>query len=88
MRVDMAKTTQLNKHITVDPEVRFEKPCIGGTRVAVVDILNLLGAGYTIEEIPDQYPELTQEQIKAAIQFATRLTEEPTKVLDKTVAKK
>lgn len=67
----MAKTTQLNKHITIDPEIRFGKPCIEGTRIAVVDILNLLGTGYTMEEIPGQYPELTQEQVKAAIQFAT-----------------
>jgi len=84
----MAKSNQKNKYITVDPEVRFGKPCIKETRIAVVDILNLLSAGYTIEEITEQYPELNKKQVKGAIQFATELTEEPTRVLNKTAAKK
>ena len=77
----MAKTIWLNKHITINPEVRFGKPCIRGMRIAVVDILNLLRAGYTIEEIPKEYPEITKKDVLAAIEFAGRLTEEPTRVL-------
>lgn len=84
----MAKTTRKNEYITVDPEVRFGKPCIEGTRIAVVDVLNLLSAGYTMEEITEQYPELNKKQVKGAIKFATELSEEPTKILDKTAVKK
>ena len=67
--------------ITIDPTVRFGKPCIRGTRIAVVDILNLLTAGYHIEDIPKQYPGITRADVVAALEFATRLTEEPTRVL-------
>lgn len=76
----MAKTTWLNKHITINPEVRFGKPCIRGTRIAVVDILNLLRAGYTIKEIPKQYPGITKKDVIAAIEFSAELVEQPTRV--------
>lgn len=69
--------------ITIDPKVRFGKPCIRGTRIAVVDILNLLAAGYTVDEIPAQYPGMTRQDVSAAIEFASRLSEEPTRVLAK-----
>ncbi len=76
----MAKTTWLNKYITINPEVRFGKPCIRGLRIAVVDILNLLRAGYTIDEIPKEYPGITKKDVWAAIEFAAKLAEEPTRV--------
>ncbi|MDA2922862.1 DUF433 domain-containing protein [Patescibacteria group bacterium AH-259-L07] len=69
----------MNK-ITIDPKIRFGKPCIKGTRIAVVDILNLLAAGYTIEKIPAQYPGITKKDVLAAIEFAANLSEEPTRV--------
>lgn len=74
----MANT--VHNRITIDPKIRFGKPCIRGTRIAVVDILNLLAAGYTIDEIPQQYPGITKEDVRAAIKFATELSEAPTKV--------
>jgi uncharacterized protein (DUF433 family) len=77
----MGKSTNFNKRITINPKVRFGKPCIRGTRIAVVDILNLLAAGYTINEIPKQYPGITKKDVLAAIEFATRLTEAPVRVL-------
>ena len=67
--------------ITIDPTIRFGKPCIRGTRIAVGDILNLLAAGYTVEDIPKQYPGITRADVGAAIEFATRLSEEPARVL-------
>ena len=67
--------------ITIDPKVRFGKPCIRGTRVAVADVLHLLAGGYTLKEIPEQYPGLTRQDVLAAIGFATDLSEEPTRVL-------
>ena len=72
--------------ITVNPQIRFGKPCIRNTRIAVVDILNLLAAGYTIEKIPKQYPGLTKNDVIAAIEFAAELSEEPTKIFTKSLS--
>ena len=71
----MAKIDLQSKHITIDPEVRFGKPCIRGTRLAVVDILNMLNAGWTRDEILQEYPDLTKEDLSAAIEFATKSTQ-------------
>jgi len=60
----------MNERITVTPDIRFGKPTIRGTRVAVADILNLLRAGYTIDEIPGQYEGVTKEDVEAAIEYA------------------
>ena len=67
--------------ITVDPKIRFGKPCIRGTRIAVVDILNLLASGYSANEIPEQYPGITKKDVISAIEFAGQLADEPTKIL-------
>jgi len=76
----MAKT--LNNRIVIDPRIRFGKPCIKGTRIAVTDILNLLAAGYKIDEIPKQLPGITKKNVLAAIEFAAKLTDQPTKVFE------
>lgn len=57
-------------YITINPEVRFGKPCIKGTRIAVVDILHWLASGMTHEEILQDYPALSKEYIMAALAFA------------------
>ena len=67
--------------IIVDPKIRFGKPCVRGTRIAVVDILNLLAAGYSIAEIPSQYPGITKKDVVTAIEFAGQLADEPTNIL-------
>lgn len=56
--------------ISIDPEIRFGKPCIKGTRIAVVDILQWLASGMTHEEILQDYPSLKEEHIRAALAFA------------------
>jgi uncharacterized protein (DUF433 family) len=56
--------------VTTDPDVRFGKPCIRGMRIAVSDILGWLAAGMTYAEILAEYPDLTQEDIYAALAFA------------------
>ena len=52
--------------ITIDPQVRFGKPCIRGMRISVSDILGWLASGMTEMDILHDYPELTEEDIKAA----------------------
>jgi len=57
-------------HITIDPEIRFGKPCIKGTRISVNDILIWLASGMTNEQILEDFPILKDEDIKAALAFA------------------
>ena len=61
---------QLTEHISIDPEVRFGKPCIKGTRIAVADILQWLASGAAHEEILNDHPLLKEEHIRAALSFA------------------
>jgi uncharacterized protein (DUF433 family) len=58
------------QYISIDPEIRFGKPCIKGTRIAVSDILGWLASGMTHEEILEDYPSLKEEHIKASLSFA------------------
>ena len=69
----MRKVFTFNKRITINPKVRFGKPCIRGTRIAVEDILNLIKAGYTFNEIIKQYPTLKREDIIAALDYTTSI---------------
>jgi len=61
--------------IAFNPKVMVGKPVIKGTRLSVEYILNLLAHGTTETEILDEYPELTQDDIRACILFATRSLE-------------
>jgi len=61
---------ELRKHIIVDPEIRFGKPCIKGTRITVGDILQWFSGGMTEQEIIDDYPELQKVHVRAALAFA------------------
>ncbi len=58
------------QYISINPEIRFGKPCIKGTRIAVGDILKWLASGMTYTEIIKDYPSLKEEHIKAALMFA------------------
>jgi len=57
-------------HIIVDPEIRSGKPCIRGTRITVYDVLEYLAGGMSEQEILDDFPDLTIEDIRACLAFA------------------
>lgn len=60
--------------ITVNPNIHFGKPCVEGTRITVQSVLELLDEGLTFAQIiQDYYPELTQEDIRACLQYAIAL---------------
>jgi len=61
---------ELNAYIGIDNGIRFGKPCIKGTRIAVGDILQWLSSGMTYREIMEDYPELEKAHINAALAFA------------------
>jgi uncharacterized protein (DUF433 family) len=56
--------------ITIDSQMRFGKPCIRGMRITVYDILGCLASGMTNKEIIADYPELSEEDILAALAYA------------------
>ena len=56
--------------ITFEPGKRGGKPCIRNMRITVYDVLGWLGAGMTVTEILDYFPELTETDIRAALLFA------------------
>ncbi len=63
--------------ITIDPNICGGKPCIRGMRIRVSDILSMLAAGASQDEILDDYPYLEAADIAAALDFAARQTDHP-----------
>lgn len=57
--------------ITIEPGKRGGKPCIRNMRISVYDILKWLASGMTVQDIVEDYPELTKEDIYTALQFAS-----------------
>ena len=57
-------------YISINPDIRFGKPCIKNTRITVADILQWLASGMTHAEILADYPSLKEEHILAALAFA------------------
>lgn len=57
-------------HITFEPDKRGGKPCIRGLRMTVYDILEYLASGMSVEQILEDFPDLTQEDIQACLAFA------------------
>jgi len=58
--------------IEVRPEVRGGKPCFVGTRITVYDVLEYLAGGMSSEEIVADFPELTDDHVRAALEFAAK----------------
>ncbi len=67
---------QLLNRISINPNVCFGKPCIRGTRIWVSLILDFLANGATIEELLEEYPQLTREDIYAAIAYGAEMSRE------------
>ena len=58
------------KIITVEPGKRSGQPCIRGLRMTVTDVLDYLAGGTTQEELLAEFPDLTDEDIRACFAFA------------------
>lgn len=61
---------QYQSIITIEPGKRGGKPCIRGMRITVYDILSYLASGMTYEEVLNDFPYLTQEDILACLSYA------------------
>ena len=56
--------------ISIDPNIRFGKPCVRGTRITVGDVLGYLAGGMTEGELLADFPQLTQDDIRACLTYA------------------
>jgi uncharacterized protein (DUF433 family) len=63
--------------VTVDPALSGGRPCLRGLRIRVGDVLELLAAGASREEILSDYPMLETEDITAALEYAARQSDHP-----------
>jgi uncharacterized protein (DUF433 family) len=61
---------EYKKYISINPNIRFGKPCITGTRITVADVLGWLANGMTYDEIIDDFPQISKEQILACLAFS------------------
>lgn len=78
MKVDMAATQVSELHrITIDPDVCGGRPCVRGLRIRVKDVLELLAAGVSHEEVLQDYPYLEPEDIVAVLEYAARQSDHP-----------
>jgi uncharacterized protein (DUF433 family) len=65
---------EMGKHIAIDPKVCFGKPVIRGTRIWVALIMDNLAEGISEEEIIRNYPQLTHDDIQAALAYPAEMT--------------
>ena len=68
-----AGMSSLLERMTVDPDVRFGKPCIRGHRITVQEILEWLSSGAPQEQILDDYPQLERNNFPALYAYAAKL---------------
>jgi uncharacterized protein (DUF433 family) len=66
----------MSERIVSDPAVCGGKPVIRGTRIMVKNILGMLAGGYTVERIIEAYPELTTQDVSAALAYAAQVVAE------------
>lgn len=65
------------ERITINPNQCGGRPCIRGMRIRVTDILDLYAAGLNSEQILEELPDLTQDDLTAALQYASRKINHP-----------
>ena len=62
--------------ITVDPQIHFGKPCVAGTRIPVVDVLELVREGLSFKAIlSDYFSDLQEDDIRACIHYAIEVVQ-------------
>ena len=71
-RPEGAMTTPVYPGITMDPSVRFGKPCIAGTRIDVATVVGAIGSGDGVGAVQEAY-DLTRDQVLAAVRYAAHV---------------
>lgn len=78
----MKNTNELINRIISDPNICNGKPCIVGTRIPVHIILDLLAAGEDINGIKRAYPNISDEDIRACLYYASLLADEEVRITE------
>lgn len=65
----------MSERIVSDPRTMLGKPCISGTRLTVEHVLRELAAGSSVDQLVLDYPQLSREDVLAALEFAARAVE-------------
>ena len=61
----------MKSRVSTDPKIHFGKPCVAGTRITVENVLELVRAGLSPDEIRrDYYPDLTDSDIQVCVEFS------------------
>jgi uncharacterized protein (DUF433 family) len=63
----------MSERITVDPDICNGRPVVRGTRISVQTVLEFLAAGDKVEDVIDEYPSLSSEDVYACLDYASRL---------------
>ena len=58
------------EYIEINPEIRFGRSCLKGTRISVYDVLGWLAPGMSFEEILEDFSQLTKEQLRACLAYS------------------
>ena len=66
----MATVHDYHERVVLDPDVRFGKPVVRGTRITVGDVLGYLASGMTEDEVLADFPQLTRDDLRACLAFA------------------
>ncbi len=75
--IDGTAMNEWSKRITINPEQCEGRPCIRGLRIRVIDILDLLAAGLSYNEIIEELPDIEKDDIVAALKYASRKLDHP-----------
>ena len=73
----MREMENLSERITINPEQCGGRPCVRGMRIRVTDVIELLAAGLTAEQVLKELPDLEPEDIQACLLFAARKLDHP-----------
>jgi uncharacterized protein (DUF433 family) len=67
----------ITERITLNPEQCVGRPCIRGMRIRVIDVLELLAAGLSTEQVLEELPDLEALDVQAALRYAARRLDHP-----------
>jgi uncharacterized protein (DUF433 family) len=67
---------EMPERIEINPAICSGKPVIRGTRIMVRNILGMVAGGYTVDKILASYPDLTAEDVAAALEYAAQVVDE------------
>jgi len=69
-RPPIVRPMNYRDRIVIEPEIRFGKPCVRGTRITVGDVLSYLASGMSEQQVLADFPQLTSDDIRACLAFA------------------